>query len=256
MVVAGLAICSFTRSAANILLPAILLMWFLTPRVNFKKALIYFIAVLGTLFLVSWIQFAQTGEWLGFIKTQEHWGHRIQWPALPFSTWWGMILLDAAALLTGLYAVGFVLLMIYQRIRYRQECGMEPLLFSMLILAGLTGISLLYKGGVLFSLNRYIIPSAFFLIAGTHVLNFYSYGTKRLFKLIFGVFIFFILFHFFVHIQVVLRFFLLSVYVGAYLLLNHPVKQVSRIAFLGIYAVNCFLQVMLLDMFLNDQWVA
>ncbi|MGZ5242337.1 MAG: hypothetical protein ACXWEY_16405 [Bacteroidia bacterium] len=253
----GFLFASVTRSAANVFLPAIILTEWIDNRFKqWKNVLLYSFFSLAGIAIVAYIQYVQTGYAFGFIQTQQYWEHHLQWPKLRFTSWGQYIYLDAAALLFGALCMYISVELI---LRFRKDFSdfknNKALVFSVLCISGLTLLALIMKGGSFFSLNRYIFPGAFFCLAAVFLLRRAKININKLIYILIAVFLFLGLFHFFVHISVMLSYFLLSLYLCSYFLLNHHHPTVSKSIFWLLYICNCLIQVHLANTFLGNQWV-
>ncbi|RYD79643.1 MAG: hypothetical protein EOP53_09335 [Sphingobacteriales bacterium] len=255
LILTGLVLSSMTRSAGNIFIPALILLELISANRSWKKLILYIGVSLLSIGLVSFIQFYQTGTWFGFMQTQKHWDHHLSFPELPFRTWGNVLLLDAGALVAAFSICCITIYHIYNYFKYKITINNKAYLFSLLAISGLTAITLLFKVGSLFSLNRYFIPTAFFAVAGGILYGKLKLKPKEIGFAALGIFLFLALFHFFRHISFILEFALLTAYLSLYLFVKHPNLRISRIAFWSVYLINCGLQVYLLDYFLHKQWV-
>ncbi len=256
-VAGGFFLTSITRSAANIFLPAILLTEWIDNRFRkWQNIIFYSLACLAGIALVAYIQYWQTGYAFGFIQTQQYWEHKLQWPKLRFTSWGQYVWLDAAAFLFGVICmyISAEIVLKFRR-NFNDFTKSKALVFSVLCIAGLTFLSLIMKGGSFFSLNRYIFPSAFFCIAFVFMLRLARAGFKTLGYIFLVLVLFFTLFHFFVHISLILKYIILSLYLCMYFLLNHKNAGLSKSIFWLLYICNCILQVYLANEFLDEEWV-
>jgi hypothetical protein len=258
---AGFFLCSITRSSVNVFVPAIIVMQLLSRAdMKWQKMGLYLLASLAGIALVSYIQHEQTGEWLGFIKTQKYWQHKLQWPKLPFWTWGGkpgqpekeVIWLDSFALMAGLACISLCTYYVIRWLRKKAYAIDDALLFSLLYLAGLTVLSLAMKGGGLFSLNRYLIPGAAFAIIFSRFLRF-QFTNKQLWQLLGLIFILLTASHFFRHIRVILFSLAVLAFIALLLLYHRADKQ--KPVFWALYTIGFVLQVYLLMAFINCDWV-
>ena len=254
---AGYFLSSLTRSAANVFLPAIILTeWIDNKFKAWKNVFLYSFFTLAGIALVAYIQYVQTGYAFGFIQTQQYWEHRLQWPKLRFTSWGQYVWLDAAAFLFGVLCMYISAEMVLKFKHYFTDFTKnKALVFSVLCISGLTFLSLIMKGGSFFSLNRYIFPSAFFCLSSVYLLRCAKVEFSRLKYIFIGLFLFFTLFHFFVHISLILKYFVLSLYLCLYFLLNHTNPKVNKSIFWILYICNCLIQVYLANVFLADEWV-
>ena len=126
----------------------------------------FFSALLGTL-LVGLIQYADhTGRWFEFFGVQKLWGNFLQFPQLPLRFWGGEMIgrLDGTALLFGLSA-GLVLLRHLLPGKYAPQTQLpKEVVLSLAYLGGISLTVLLFRGGSLFSLNRFVFAVPFIIV--------------------------------------------------------------------------------------------
>ncbi len=258
LVMAGLFLCSITRSAANIFLPAIIIMEIIASEnpSRIKNIFLYLLSAVSGVMLVVWIQFAQTGHWFVFLSTQKYWGVALRFPVLPFHTWGKMDYLDGASLVAGLIAIWMVLKYLYQFLAKKERFANKAVIFSLLYISGLTFFTIAFKGGAIFSFNRYIIPTAFFMVGLCYFIREKSFTYKQTAIAALVIFILWLpFFYSFVHILVITGFLILTLYIGLYMLLNHKNHSTRRTAFLVLYGINLIAQVFLIYKFTTLHWV-
>jgi len=258
MIIAGLFLCSLCRSASNIFIPAIIATELLVIENahRFRNIVLYTASSLAGMFLVAWIQFEQTGQWWGFMTTQSHWEVGFRKPEWPFRTWWGMEYLDGAALLAGVVVCVILIYMGWKFLKRQRPEENKAVLFSLVFIAGLTMFPVFFKAGNLFSLSRYIVPSAFFFISGIYLVRLREFsfkGVAVVFILILGFWL--ITFRGFRPASDIPGYFIISLYLCVYLLLNHKSAKIGIIAAWGLYAINIFLQAHLFYRHINGHWV-
>jgi hypothetical protein len=180
LTILGFTIAVLARSAAIIFIAAsvVLLIIALVQKQKEKQKLMA-IAVLTTVLttlLVMYIQYYQTGNFFAFFYAQQFWDHHFGIPSFPLSSWhWPTHLSDSNGLLFGLIAIvislGFCIHLIfnipYPTFLYKlftQEPMGFAYLFSFLYLAGTASTILLFQGGNIHSLNRYVFSTPFFLL--------------------------------------------------------------------------------------------
>jgi hypothetical protein len=128
-------------------------------------------------------------------------------------------------------------------------------LFSLLYISGLTLFTILFKGGNLFSLNRYLVPTAFFFVAFINIIRLRQFSYKQAGIILFCIFAFWLLFYSFVHIRAILGYLAFTVYLSPYLLLNHESARTRQYSFYILYALNIIIQVQLFYKFLDGKWI-
>jgi hypothetical protein len=173
---AGICIAIFTRSASLVFMVAFGLMAILSHIENKQRDRVLFsLAILVSAVstaVVFYIHYNYTGIWNGFFIAQSYWEFRLQMPHLPFLQGaWPSTLFDSAALLIGLFSL--LVLTIYAtqkllRCKNRFLDFTEELLphelFSLLYLAGCTLVVVLFLGGSLRSLGRFVFATPFYLV--------------------------------------------------------------------------------------------
>ncbi|MCR5887954.1 hypothetical protein LRS06_09210 [Hymenobacter sp. J193] len=179
--VLGLLGCGLTRSASTMFTPALLFMvamWAMQPGQR-GTALRWGAAGLGALLLsiglVAAVQWYQTGEPFGFILAQKHWGHTMKRPNFPFTDPSGtdVLWLDALALWLGLAAAGVCTWLTWRWLQcWRTGRAMPPLppelIFALGYCVGVTLFILLYQGGSLWNIGRYIFATPFLVVILAH----------------------------------------------------------------------------------------
>lgn len=265
LIMLALFACSLTRSAANVFLPAIVILNILgSSRHNrWVNILLYSFSSLAGIFLVSFIQHAQTGSWFGFIQTQKHWHHELGLPELPFRTWWDVIRLDGSALFTGLIAITTVTYFFWRWLKTKAEYTDRPLLFAVLYVAGVTMLALLFKNGSLYSLNRYVYPTAFFVLFLAYFVRRSVFTTKQYLYILAAIAIFTIVVingtldpvKIYGHIQSFAKFFGFILYLFSFFLIYHKSAPLRNIAFGVAYFAGVIIQIYFLFRFIDCIWV-
>lgn len=256
----GFFLCSITRSSVNVFIPAIIIMQLLAGGDRkWLKMGVYTFASLAGIALVSYIQHLQTGEWLGFIKTQKYWFHKLQWPHLPFWTWGGkpypekeVLWLDGFAFVCGLACVGIGAYYFVRWLRKKQVPVENYILFSLLYLAGLTVLAIAMKGGGLYSLNRYLVPGAAFALLLSRFLRL-KFTDGQIWQIMGLIFVLLATTHFFRHIRLILFSLGVLTYFAFFLVYHRPTLQKS--AFILAYLTGLAFQLYLLREFLDCRWV-
>ena len=213
LVLLGLFLSTLCRPAYSVFFPSLILVEILRGRFGTQSLLrlLAYAAVmaLGT-FIVSWLQWLDTGEWFRFVSVQREWNTYLQVPTLPFRTWGSQpaLILDATSLAIGVSAMVYMTVHLMKRFRSPDHKLPPAIAFSFSYLAGITLLVLLFKGGWLFSLNRYILAAPFTWIALHHILTQpkHSLKGKHLLIVFFSAQVFFLLFRSFVHLEMILLF--------------------------------------------------
>ncbi|MEO9533299.1 MAG: hypothetical protein ABJG68_10200 [Crocinitomicaceae bacterium] len=215
----GLFLTALSRPAYTIFIPAILICFsFFNLDSRTKIKFIgggVAVLIFGTL-AVGFIQYLDTGRWFEFFAAQKLWGNELQIPSLPLTSWSdGIIIrLDGVALLVGLTSAYFVVLHIKNYILKLENDMLLIELFSLLYLAGISFAILLFRGGSLFSLNRFVFATPFVVIFINYLVRKnYRINWKRILIVFLVVELYWLLFASYVHIQTLFK------YTGATLIL-------------------------------------
>lgn len=173
----GVFIACTSRSASLIFIVAFILL-LIESIYNKRKEYIsiYILAiftVLACTLMIFYYQYLQTSELNSYFKSQVYWKHTLRIPTFPFKTWgWLTNVTDISALIIGLISTYQIIKYVYtinNRIEYNSSY-----LFSILYLSGITFSILLFQGGDLHSINRYIFSSVFFLVFISHEKTMYK----------------------------------------------------------------------------------
>ena len=258
MIMGGLFICSLCRSASNIFIPAIIMteLFAVNNDNRLRNIILYVSSALAGMFLVAWIQFMQTGQWWGFITTQSHWEVGLRKPEWPFRTWFSLEYLDGSALLFGVVISVILIYMGWKFLKGQRPKESKPVLFSLLFVAGLSMFPIFFKAGSLFSLNRYIVPTAFFFISGIYLARLRQFSLKDVSIAFIFIFAFWMIsFRGFRPISDIPGYIMISLYLCLYLLLNNKSAKIATAATWLLYAINIFLQAHLFYRHINWHWV-
>jgi hypothetical protein len=167
-----------------------------------------------------------------------------------------MILYDGAAMVLGVVAASFVVFHIYRLVKNREYVIDKTYLFSALYIGGITLLTIAFNGNVIYSLNRYIFPTVFccFFIFKANWLECINW--KRIFFFLLIITPFWFLFKSWVHIQTFLKYMVVSIYLCLLLTSFHKDLKASRLAIIAAYFMGIIVQVHLLFMFMDCEWVA
>jgi hypothetical protein len=122
------------------------------------------LAVIAGTFSALYIQSLETGELFGFFKSQYEWGNRLRWPSFPLGSWGELSskLLDAVALWICLVAGVYLIWQLRLPRTERQLYLVNAIAAGYLAFTGL--YVLFFRGGELFSLNRFVFCTPFFWV--------------------------------------------------------------------------------------------
>lgn len=243
MTLLGLFLCTISRPAFTILIPALIIMEFLCETKNrqmFVRILLYIFVSTLALGLVGLIQYHDTKKWFEFFSVQQGWGNHLQIPHFPLSSWGGNMItrLDGIAFLFGLISGITLLLYIFRARVLKMIVIPKEVVLSLAYLGGITLTVFLFRGGALFSLNRFIFATPFIVVAVNYFLkqNF-TISNKKLIFIFLILIIYWLSFGSYVHIQAFLKYFAVSIYVLLFFAIksNHPlIGKVAAVIFIGV----------------------
>lgn len=253
----GLFLCVICRPSFTVLFPALILMELFSqiPAEKWKRIVTYFIVTLAGSFLVACVQYVYTGKWFEYFSVQSAWDNHLSIPTLPLRSWGyeAVAMLDGVALLVGVISGVVLLISIVKR---KVTAMPDVLKLSLAYLGGMSLIVLLFRGGSLFSLNRFIFCSPFFFIV---VVAFFRNGMTVKTKTILIVFLlllcYWLLFGSYVHIQTFLRYGLFSLALLPILLVKHTHLSVRNWAFYILSVGLSFVQLFFVYKYLTGSWV-
>jgi len=256
----GLLLASLSRPAFFIFIPALIISEFLSEnRKNIVGRLgLYFLVTIIGIFIVGIIQYIDTGEWFKFFSVQKEWETELRFPKLPLTSWAGgfIVRLDGAALLIGTIAGGFLTAFLLKLKPISKINLPKEVIFSLAYLGGISLSVLIFRGGSLFSLNRFVFATPFIIIAFNFWLKQnYKFNIKQLLYIFGFIFLFWLLFDSYVHIQTLLKFLFLSFYVSLIFVIKSDKILVRKIVSILLIVLNITFQIILYVRFLNGDWV-
>ena len=261
LIVAGLFLAGLTRPVSAVFIPALIAVYYLSGD-RTKKSLLQYLLMIGaclvSMLFVFMLQYFQTGDWLAFIRVQKDWGNYLRIPELPLNSWAGgfIVRLDALAFFLGIAAAVFIGKSVIDKINRKDIIQADqPVLFSLCYLAVLSLTILATRGGVLNSLNRYLFCSAFFIIAVHWFLQKKYFSGSRLIWLIILSSAFWLLFASYVHIQNVLKFEFLSLYLILLFIVTSENRTMKNIGYYSLITLNLVFFMIFFHRFLNGEWV-
>ncbi len=257
IVLFGLFICSIARPSFTVLLPALLVMELFGEVFNWqlvKRCLAYVLTSFFGLLLVGMYQFYfQRQEWFTFFSAQKMWGNELRVPAFPLTSWGGGLAtkIDAFALLIGILSGLTLLLFFMKSSRVKKITIPKEVVLSLAYLAGISLTVLFFRGGSLFSLNRFVFACPFVLVG----LNFYlkqtiSFNWKTMSLILFLLIAYGLLFGSYLHIQVFLKYFALALYMFLLFGMKSHKEGVRRFSLYSFIILNFFFQIFLYCYFL------
>lgn len=257
----GLLLATLSRPAFTIFVPALIIAELMSGTRNklMMRLGLYFSAILIGVILVGIIQYLDTGDWFRFFSVQKGWGNELQLPKLPLTTWAGgaIVRLDGVAFFMGIFAGGFLAAFLIRLKSLREISISKEVIFSLAYLGGITLSVLLFRGGSLFSLNRFIFATPFIIVAFNFWINQkFKLSIRHLINIFGFILLFWLLFGSYTHIQTFLKFLLLSMYVFLIFTIKSDKIQLGKISMVLLILINVIFQVILYVRFLNGGWVA
>lgn len=257
----GLFLCTLTRPAYTVFVPAFLVIAALgydTLWQSVKKLLTYFTLILIATCAVAYIQFLDTGEWFQFFGIQTHWGNFLQIPSFPLASWTGTALkLDSFALFIGMLAGLYLTRVLYRYAVYKENQVAKQHIFALSYLVGISLLVLFFRGGSLFSLNRFVFANAFIMIAlHLYIQAKIRFSTKQFILLSLASLLYWFAFGSYRHISIFLTFALLNLYLIAFFALKSEKKLLQKVAYYSLVSANFCAQIFFLIYFLQGNWVA
>jgi hypothetical protein len=259
----GILIASFVRPVIMILIPALafLLLFEYGVYKRFNKTIFFgLITAFVSLTGVFIVQYLINGEALGFFQSQSNgWGNNLRFPSLPLSSWSGnfITMLDAVALWIGL-CFGILALFnvaIYFKGSAKEEAVSSENLLSLLFVSGTAVVVLFTRGGLLFSLNRFVFLTPFFVLALHYVISM-KMTLKQCLFIAFSFVIFSLAMGSYVHIQLFLKYLILGGLIFTFLfLLSDKEPKNKLVKWLPLIIVFVF-QVCMIFRVLSHEWIA
>jgi hypothetical protein len=185
------------------------------------------------------------------------WGGVFHFLKLPFTSWGGDLIarFDGVSMLFGIFS-GLLLFFIFLKTPYsKRHLIAKEVVFSLIYLFGVT-VFIILRGGMLFSLNRFIFASPFIIIGVNFWLNQTSFIKGKQLLYIFGfICLFWLLFGSYVHIQTFIKYFLLSIYVVLIFVVKLENKSIRKLALCLLIVLNVIFQLIFYIRFLSGNWV-
>jgi len=261
LVCTGLFLAGCARPVATIFIPAILVAEYLCNRegkVRLERIFLQLFFCLLGIFIVFVLQYKETGKWFTFFEYQKNWDNYLRLPKFPLASWAGgyIVRLDALAFFCGVAAFVWLTSITMKAKAQKKDVINKPLVFSLAYLTVLTLTVLFTKGGTFNSFNRYLFASSFFLFAFHSFLERNLFRWKNVLVLFVGSSLSWLLFASYVHIQYLLKFEVLTIYLCVIYLATYNVnKKISRMSFAVIAGVNIFFFLAFMHRFLSGEWV-
>lgn len=264
--VLGLFLCSLCRPTTFIFIPAIIIVYYFSMaqyqakdwKKFFTNSMISTLVLVAGLMLSFLIQKNGTGQWFTFFESQKNWGNKLGIPSLPLHTWGGdnITRYESSAFLIGIVCAVILTILFFNRQQKEKFNLPKHVVFSFAYLAGATAVVLLYRGGLLFSLNRFIYATPFVIVALGYFVSKFQFTIKQIILFFFGYIVFSALFASYSHIHNLLCFAIVGLVLSIFLLIANKNKYISLTATIVLILVNNVVAYHLINRFLLGQWVA
>lgn len=261
LVCLAIFLCCIVRPVSFVFIPACLITTFFSSK-SFKNFLItsscYCLScICGLLFSFS-CHYYYTDDFFNFFHSQESWGNHLQMPTFHLTSWAGtkIVMLDASALFFGFTCIVLLIHFFIKVLRQKKVNAQSEIIFSASYVGGISLLILFYRGGSLFSLNRFVYASVFSTVILYHFIKTLNWDFKKIGMFVFVSLCFWLMFGSYGHIETFLKFFALSIFLSLFLLINHPKKVFSETAFFVCLTCNIILEGYLLYRFFTWEWVA
>lgn len=216
------------------------------------------IAIIFALLFVTVYYHHLTGEWFGYIFKQKNWGNHLQIPKTPFNSpgsYFPLISTDGISLYIGIFSLIFILYFLKNNKTIKLN---NSLIFSLLYLWGISLSVLMFRGGSLYSLNRFVFSSVFVLIFLNYHQNI-QLSQKFLGVIFITNILFWFLFGSYVHIQAFLNYLIPNIVIIIFLLNFTNIKldtKLKNFSYAFLILLLLILKVTFLQMYLKNEWVA
>lgn len=256
----GLFFLGISRPVFIIVLPALILAEFASEskKSALKNCFLYLVTSTLSLLTVAIIQFLDTDKWFEFFSVQSGWGNQLQLPNFPLTTWGGdfVLRLDAAALLIGTISGIICLLLVFHKKR-AVDHSTKSLIVATAYLTGISLFVLFMRGGSLFSLNRFVFATPFFLYGLYYwIQSPLRFSNVQLLTIGISFVLFSGLFGSYVHIQTLLLFLLTFACLMLLFLLKAKNKRIASTARYMAISANCTLFIVLVWRYIDGGWIA
>lgn len=207
LLILGFFFANTCRPAATIFVPALILVELFYKRdfvSKMKRLVLFIIANLLGLLTVFVVQLSYGWPFFTAFKVQSYWGNKLQFPLFPLRSWGGnwSTRLDGIALFFAI----ILLVWLFQKFIKKEIHNIEQSkLFSIFYVIGISMSVLIFRGGSLFSLNRFVFATLFGVVVLNELLQKQMSLVNRGY-LFLVVSIFFFLFKSFNHIMNLLNF--------------------------------------------------
>ncbi len=262
-ILTGLFIATLARPSFIFFIPTIIIVQlFYLKTAGIKRTLnelaLQILTIFAGLFIVLFIQYQSTGSWASYweLSSNSGWdGKLFSLPQLPLTSWAGglIVRLDGVALLFG--GLSGILGLLYLLKVPDLKLINKPLLFSLCYLGGVA-LFIFLREGNLYSLNRFIFAVPFAIIVLHHWINLeLKLKRKHLLLILLAITCYWLMFGSYVHIQTMMKFLLVSLYVLLVFALKSDKETIRKHSLILLIIINFSFQIIFYIRFLNGNWV-
>lgn len=267
----GLLLSAMTRPTSQVYLPAL---WLTAYCFRGQKllgwkhvALFTFSALAGQVAVMTLYHFTN-GDAFAFFEAQKNWNHHLQPFKLPLTSWSNdMVFTDVHYFYVGLSVVVLTVEYLYHRLRlsdamigrfsYLERLSAQPeVTFSLLYLAGITGLVMLFQGGDVHSFSRYLNCTPFFVVFVLYVVPFFRLTGWQYLYFAVGMTVWGVLTmridH---HPQATINFLFLTGYWLMVAATRSRLRLLEVVAYGTVIAIHLFFGVKYAAMFFRREWV-
>jgi hypothetical protein len=267
----GLFLSSMTRPTSQVYLPALWLTAYCFRQQSlfqWKNVVLFsFSALAGQLSVMTLYHFTN-GNAFAFFEAQKAWNHHLQPFKLPLTSWSNsMVVTDVHYFYIGFAVVLIVMAYFYHRLRlsdaqigrypYLERLSAQPVItFSLLYLAGITGLVMLFQGGDVHSFGRYMNCSPFFMVFVLYVVPFFRLNGRQYLYFAFGMMVSGLLtMHIYHHIRATINFLFLTGYWLLIATTRSRIRWVEVVSYSIVIIIHLFFGVKFAAMFFRREWV-
>jgi len=259
IIILGLVLSGFCRPTAVIFLPSLFLVYLIDNETSLKKFVVYSSFVIISFLLVMFFQFLQTNVWFSFFEVQKSgWGNYLRIPTIPLNTWGGDNLLryDSLAFYSGIFIGFYILKLLFYKSKNKTIKVSSEVVFSLGFIFFTVITILFFRGGMLFSLNRFVFATVFFPIVLNHYFKLEISFTKKdvVLMFLFLLISYCLFFGAYQHIQKFLKFLFTAVIFFSFLLYKYKninLKILKPIVFLVVFTLFLWTS----NLILTGRWV-
>ncbi len=261
LIILGLTLSTFVRPIFLFFVLAVIVTELYSAKINRKKILriggllLVLIAGLSAVFTIHCIY---TGNWFAYLEIANAWGGGIlRLPRLPFTSWSDCMIvrLDGVAMLIGILSGVLLASILLKHRQFKTITVSKDVIFSLTYLSGIT-LFIIFRGGSIFSLNRFVFAVPFIVVACNFWLSLpLRISAKQLIPIFIGITLFWLLFGSYGHIQSMLKFALVSGYVLLLFMAKLESSSVRKTVIFTFILVNFTFQAIFFFRFLDGYWI-